>query len=108
MILCQLQKLLFCRTKLKVYVQLYRQYHCSLVKYKMYMYEASNWDKREVHSNFHRSRATCQFERHVNEAHVLPLRHTLMDVFKFTKAEPGQNRAYDFCSKTQSEGTDRS
>jgi hypothetical protein len=30
-----------------------------------------------------------------------------MDVFKFTQAEPGQNRTYDFCSKTQSEGTDR-
>jgi hypothetical protein len=30
-----------------------------------------------------------------------------MDVFKFTKAEPGQNRAYDFCSKAQGEGTDR-
>ena len=62
---------------------------------------------RRWYSNLHRSKATWQFERYVNEAHVLPLRDTRMDVFKFTKAEPGQNRAYDFCSKAQGEGTDR-
>ena len=30
-------------------------------------------------------------ERHICEAHVLPLRHTLSDMFKLAKDEPGQN-----------------
>jgi hypothetical protein len=56
------------------------------------------------YSNLHRSRATWQFERYTNEARERLASsiyaNLRMDLFKFTKAEPGQNRSYDFCSKT--------
>jgi len=57
--------------------------------------------------DLHRSRVTWQLQRYVHEAHVLPLQRTRVDVFKLGRDETWQNRAYDFCSNMQGEGTDR-
>ena len=44
---------------------------------------------------------TDLLQRYVHEAHALPLRHTRVEVFKLARDEPRQNRAYNFCPKTQ-------